>query len=39
MIEQIIFKKEIYAIIIRRKYKNNGIKFLHQINFPSNLPI
>ncbi len=37
MIEQIIFKKEIYAIIIRRKYKNNGIKFFTPNKFSQQL--
>ena len=39
MLEKILFKKEIYAIILRKNIKVQVLNFLHQINFPSNLLI
>ena len=37
MIEKILFKKEIYAIILRKKYKSSGIKFFTPNKFSQQL--
>ncbi len=37
MLEKIIFKKEIYAIILRKKYKSSGIKFFTPNKFSQQL--
>ena len=37
MLEKIFFKKEIYAIILRKKYKSSGIKFFTPNKFSQQL--
>lgn len=37
MLEKILFKKEIYAIILRKKYKSSGIKFFTPNKFSQQL--
>ncbi len=37
MLEKIIFKKEIYAIILRKKFKSSGIKFFTPNKFSQQL--